>query len=474
MEGKKTYWKINIGYGIWCLLFGIVLIGTPCVYSIKFGGRIVCPAVFSMYSAFLCFSVFLLEILAAQKNEKCNWISEKNYYERAVCKRKISRRNLMMHIMLLQDYIELGEYEKCPGLLEKIQNYKGYISDSKKIRIGLLKIHYEDIMEDEYLLEHIGELDRELKKGGHIGRIDMSVFSDEIQTLKYRASGEYGLLVDYLLSHKGSSVYAQVRRAYLLGEGYLALGQYDRAFGYLSFASEYGGNTKYAAWAGELMGIVPEKDRYSKMAVGRPEKNRPMQSRMRSEMLAGLMMVFLFVAANLYFLQGNSPKEAYCRNYAKGVVETLYQQDSGAYEIVLFSDSDNIAYCIFEKKDYGRKRIYITKDIRFENMKNEEETLYKFNEFLKNDGVTYNDILIRGQMVFTMNLYRENRKLLGDSTKFVGITLLSPEDRARIGGKSVKVEGTINVNGRELYLWSVEGVDMDNYRFGDVVIEGMD
>ncbi len=234
------------------VVFGI-FIPLLCLANMK---NIMVTAVEVFVSVFLAYAGFCLgrEYLDYVVLEKCDFYSHQLFLGSTKSLSRFKKKRLKIKLNLLNTYFALGWYEQGLSLLEELRKEWTDLPDAERLRLRMMEVSYAAETALQMLGSYIAGFYDALESAGKVLHGNDAAQLEAIVRQKeslYCGKWEDALAILETMERK--NVYQQSAAAYWMGVCYLKLGQAGEAAGRFAFAAEYGGNSKYAAWAQERL-----------------------------------------------------------------------------------------------------------------------------------------------------------------------------------------------------------------------------
>ena len=201
----------------------------------------------------------------------------------------------------------------------------------------------------------------------------------------------------------------------LLGVCYLKAQKYTEASGKLAFVIRNGGDTKYVSLANELMDKNSLKIEKSEKEV---IKNNGLKICFIKYFVLGLLCLGGFLFTNFFnfncIIKGNTTLETYAKNYhVNAEYVAKLDEMAGDAEFTLKASAGQEIYQVIE-------------------------------QFYKKEDIFYSD-----------------------GFDCVGISYYSNVEDIEIAGRKIDIEETIEIHGKNAYIWKVDNIDLENVDYLD-------
>ncbi len=471
--GNKNHYKIilSVTYiGMFLIFFMLIII--PLILIIYIDANVVLVLVYIIASILLACSIWriLNEWIKWNVWEKCDFESYRIYQEKVIKMKKNSNK-IKLHLSLLNSYLILGYYDQCKRELDETSKLYTQMSDIQKLNYHFLYIDYLAAFtgysslekEIEQLLEVLNGLEK-------IGNKEKNRAQKSIALRKYLAEKKWKEAVGILNISKTGTVFDEVNRAYVLGMCYYKMEEYEQALQEFGFVSKWGGNTKYVALANDIIKKLYEKEQNVKLQEKKTYNYNIGKIRIFGNLLIACFIVTITILINYHSMYGRSIEETYSRRYLckESEVSILYQENIGNYEMVILSEDDKIAYCLFKKifQASGFKYKIINSFCTNKYLDNHESELERiemiFSESEKEQSEKFYQESEIEQEVWTVinRFYKKNNIFDQEDFMCIGISFYPAVENVTINGQYVVVE-QINIENKEtVYLWKMENLDL--------------
>ena len=403
--------------------------------------------------------------------EKCDLEFFCLYLEK-VLEAKRNKKNIKVHLLLLEVYLVLGCYDKGKKKIDELNNMYSYLSNVQKLELQLLYISYLSVSQDcSELKAEIQKASEMLNGLGKIGSAKGNDYQKSIIIRGYLAEEKWEVAIDILKGNKNATVYEKINNAFLLGSCYYNMGDYEQAFQELHFVSEYGRGMKYVALANDMLKKLPQKDTYAQLSEKKLKKFQVKKYRIFCDGLLACASIVVVLGVHYYSSYGNSIEEAYCRRHwcNEKDVTVLYQEKIADYEMAIISSKEKIAYCLIKKEECSSKRKYTIVDLLHEDKYIDDyETKLTwmgkiFSEEEKERSIKfYRESDVELQVWNLLDwFYQENEVFIQEDFSCVGISYYPIVDNVIVNGQPVIIERTMEVDGAIAYFWRIDGIDLE-------------
>lgn len=442
---------MNTYNDIWCLLVSaLFLIGLAC-----------------------CIFKMLIVRMNYMISERCRFVP---YLRVLKClkKFKVNNANANIHFALLKNYIILGMYSEAEKEVIEINSMEDRLSELQKVELSIWKLGYLKETGQENLENKIQDSLRILEEANLENAEIKERFQRTIYLHQYMNNQEWDAAIDILRQIREKTVYEQVEKAYLLGVCYLKKQKYTEASGELAFVIKNGGDTEYVSLANELIDKNSLKIEKTEKEV---IKNNELKIRFIKYFALGLLCLGGFLFTNFFnfncMIKGNTTLETYAKNYHVNAedVDILYQQELEKGELVILEDNQYIIYILSEKTGAeGESSYRICQIYRVsieELLPDYSEDIAKIDEMSGDAEFTLKTSA--GQEIWQVfkQFYKKEDIFYTDGFDCVGISYYSNVEDIEIAGRKVDIEETIEIHGKNAYIWKVDNIDLENVTYLD-------
>lgn len=471
--GNKNHYKniLLVTYiGTFLILFMLIVI--PLALIIFVDANVVLRLIYIITSILLACIIWriLNEWIKWIVWEKCDFESYRIYQEKVI-KVKRNRNKVKLHLSLLNSYLILGYYDQCKKELDESSKLYTQMSDIQKLNYQFLYIDYLAAFNGYSSLEkEIEQVSEVLNGAEKIGGNERSRAQKSIALRKYLAEKKWKEAINVLNKSKADTVFDEVNHAYVLGMCYYKMEEYEQAFQEFVFVSKWGGNTKYVALANDIIKKLYVKEQYVKLQEKKTCNFNIGKIRIFGNLLIACFIATITILINYHSMYGNSIEETYSRRYLcnESEVSILYQENIGNYEMVILSEDDNIAYCLFRKifQATGFKYKIIDSFCTNKYLDNHEAELERiemiFSESEKERSEKfYQESEIEQEVWAVINrFYKKNNIFDQEDFTYVGISFYSAVENVTINGQYVVIEQINTENKETVYLWKIGNLDL--------------
>lgn len=402
----------------------------------------------------------------------CNFEEQRERIRRLFAKKKY-RGYARLHLDLLFSCLVLGRYEESLHEIEELRWMEGRIGglkDKQRLQFRLWNLDYMiSVNEIGFLEKELEEAQEILEKIGGLSSKKRQRIEEEIRLRRYMAEERWedilGVLKEFPGDERNVPVYMQIYMAYIRGKCCYQLGRYGEALRELRFAARWGGDTKYVAFANDLMEKIEEKGPNENRDAGEVQIIKYRAGAKGIFLAASCFMALLSCVSVSYCSRGGSVEEAYGRRYLCDGSEltVVYSENIGDYELAVLDGEEEAGYCLFRETSGSGCRIV-------ESFRTEKET----ESGALKETERFGGVLSGAMREYFLNVcaeteirdvmagfYLKNDMLHRQDMRYAGITCYPRVKNMTINGKKVNVEEIGNADGEPVYLWSVEGIDLE-------------
>lgn len=457
-------------------VFIILFIGiTPFLILVFSDSSIIFTGINIIASILL--GIFIRNIVQKWMNyviwEQCDLESLCLYLEK-ILNKKGHKNNINLQISLSSTYLLLGRQDACRDILDQLEQQQVRMSDLQAMNFQLLHIYYLSV-ENGFSTqkEEIKKAIETLSQSKKIKK-SIKILMQQYLTLFSRlAEEQWESAIDLLNSHNRLTVFIEAANAYISGKCYYAMGAYQEAAQKFAFVKTWGGNTKYAALADNMLKSHPLQDIYTELPEKKPEQLKSAQYRLIGNILSACIIVITILFFNYYGSYGKSMEEICCKRYfcRENEVVMLYQEVFNDYEMAILSEDEKVIYCLFRKssQEIGNRYqlLYSFAIDKYLNEHETEKTLermawYSSQQDIEHSRQFYYENGIKNTVWSVLTgFYRKNKVFSQEGFTYTGISYYADVEHITINGQPVRVEVIQLPNdNQQIYLWKADLMEL--------------